>query len=242
MGLFKGLDAYKNWEDNLSMEDLDKMEANGQDVKELRERILAKQKAKAEKNERLGQTDFSRLEPYMATPRDRDTEFFKVNAGKPPFFGKAKFYERYENAKIVFPMVVQAAPSMYEPGDSPSAAIIVLHVLDEAHKNNFEFMRTVADLLVDMRDGIVEVPAKFKKLVKDLNNPKSHINFDVDGEDFGADYFKGAKLLVDTVYLSQDKLPGTRIPNDSLLAMLDVHEDGEHRYYQLIHGSFYEKK
>ncbi len=221
---------------NLTEADLDQMEANGQDVSELRKKL-------AERNaelERAGETDLSKLDAYASTPRSRDTEFFKINAGKAPLLGKAKFYEKYENAKIVFPVVVQAASSLYVPGDDASAAVIVLHGLSEQYKNDFEALRKAADLLVAMRDGEVEVPKSLKKLVKDLNNPKSHIHTELNGEDVDAS-FAGAKFLVDTVYSAQSELPNKRIPNDRVLAMLNVYEKADHNYYQLIKGQFYTK-
>ncbi len=236
MKLFYGAkDIQEKYYENLTEKDLDEMEKNGQDVTELRKKFAEKQ---AELNA-AGSTDLGRLAPFENTPRDRNTDFFKAHAGKAPLFGKDKFYEQYENAEIVYPVVVQAAPSLYKPGDDPAAAVIVLYGLDEAHKKDFDFLRKVADLLVAMRDGEVEVPKPLKKLVKNLNNPKSHISTNLQGSDIDAESMAGAEFLIDTMYLSQDELPGKRVPNDRVLACLKVQKKSDHVYYQLIKGDYY---
>ncbi|MCV3728189.1 hypothetical protein OF376_00090 [Ureaplasma miroungigenitalium] len=83
MKFFNGM---TDWEDRLTLEDLDQMEKQGIDVKELRKKLLKRQ---AEKNvllEKLGRTDLSRLKPYIQTPRDINTEIFLDIVGEPFIF------------------------------------------------------------------------------------------------------------------------------------------------------------
>lgn len=82
----------KDWEKNMSEEDIAQMEAQGYDVTELRAKRakFAEEEEKEylrEKEERenfKNPTNLNKLTPYLQTPRDTDTPFFKATAGNAP--------------------------------------------------------------------------------------------------------------------------------------------------------------
>lgn len=235
MKLFYGFnDVMENYYDNLTEEQIDELESQGVDVTELRAKFQERQ----EMIEKAGMTDLSLIAKYERIPRDTDTGFFKSMTRNMPFFGKQKYIEKYQNAKLVYSVVVQAAPVLYEPGDVTSAAIVLLFARDEKHAKDFEFLYTIADLFVAMRDGEVEVPESCKELVKELNDPTSNITENIKGESID-ERFRGADICVKVAYTPQDRLPGKMIPNDDILPALYFEHSEDNFYLDIIDGKFY---
>jgi len=52
--------------------------------------------------------NLDKLNSYKLLPRSTDSQFFKDFAGKPPFFGKDKWSQKYASAPLLYAAVVQA--------------------------------------------------------------------------------------------------------------------------------------
>ncbi len=188
----------------------------------------------------MGETDLSKLSEYEQIPRKRDTAFFQEIAGKAPLFGKRKFYEPFENAKIVYPVVVQASYKLFSPGNINKAAVIVVLPITEKYIKDFASLHKIENILIAMRNNEMETPQSLAELVEDLNNPKSFIDCKIKGEDLGLENLQGAEFLVTTIYVSQLNLPDRMIPNNEVLPCLEFKDD-KGPFYIPIHGKWYVK-
>lgn len=181
MGFFKNqLDNFKqsienqldDFKQSVPDERLDELEAQGYDVSEYRK---AKQNARSAKNAILEEirnahencTNLTKLEPYMKTPRNIESEFFKAVAGKAPWFGKDKWRRKYSEAPIVYRGVVAAQSELYKPSDKGEDAFyaITIVAVDKAHQCNEEWMQRVIKQLQDMQAGKVDTPSDCAELV-----------------------------------------------------------------------------
>ncbi len=106
----------------------------------------------------ISRTDLSKLCEYEATPRKRKTAFFKEIAGKAPLLGRSKYYKKYEDAEIVYPVVVQASYKLYSPGSINKAAVIIILPAKKEDKKDFKILNEVVDILVAMRDDELDHP------------------------------------------------------------------------------------
>jgi hypothetical protein len=181
MGFFKNqLDNFKqsienqldDFKQSVPDERLDELEAQGYDVSEYRK---AKQNARSAKNAILEEirnahencTNLTKLEPYMKTPRNIESDFFKAVAGKAPWFGKDKWRRKYSEAPIVYRGVVAAQSELYKPSDKGEDAFyaVTIVAVDKAHQCNEEWMQRVIKQLQDMQAGKVDTPSDCAELV-----------------------------------------------------------------------------
>lgn len=170
MGFFKN--QLDNFKQSVPDERLDELEAQGYDVSEYRK---AKQNARSAKNAILEEirnahencTNLTKLEPYMKTPRNIESEFFKAVAGKAPWFGKDKWRRKYSEAPIVYRGVVAAQSELYKPSDKGEDAFyaVTIVAVDKAHQCNEEWMQRVIKQLQDMQAGKVDTPSDCAELV-----------------------------------------------------------------------------
>ena len=174
MGFFKNqidkqLEKFKQ---SVPDERLDELEAQGYDVSEYRE---AKQNARSYenamweviRNAHENCTNLSKLEPYMKTPRNIESEFFKAVAGKAPWFGKDKWRRKYSEGPIVYRGVVAAQSELYEPSDKGEDVFnaVTIVAVDKAHQCNEEWMQRVIKQLQDMQAGKVAISSDCAELV-----------------------------------------------------------------------------
>ena len=181
MGFFKNqLENFKqsienqldNFKQSVPDERLDELEAQGYDVSEYRK---AKQNARSAKNAILEEirnahencTNLTKLEPYMKTPRNIESEFFKAVAGKAPWFGKDKWRRKYSEGPIVYRGVVAAQSELYQPSDKGEDGFyaITIVAVDKAHQCNEEWMQRVIKQLQDMQAGKVAISSDCAELV-----------------------------------------------------------------------------
>ena len=181
MGFFKNqLDNFKqsienqldDFKQSVPDERLDELEAQGYEVSEYRK---AKQNARSAKNAILEEirnahencTNLTKLEPYMKTPRNIESDFFKAVAGKAPWFGKDKWRRKYSEAPIVYRGVVAAQSELYKPSDKGEDAFyaVTIVAVDKAHQCNEEWMQRVIKQLQDMQAGKVDTPSDCAELV-----------------------------------------------------------------------------
>ncbi len=192
----------------------------------------------AEELRKMGETTLSKLYEYEITPRERNTRFFKDIADKPPLFGRRKYFEKYQNAEIVYPVVVQASIKLFTPGAIPKAAVIIILPTTKQRKKDFKLLTEIVNILIAMRDDEIEVPESLTELVEDLNNPRSYIDCKINGNDIGMQHLYGEEFLIKTIYVSQPNLPNAMMPNDEVLPCLEF-KDGNNPYYELINGKWY---
>ena len=100
----------KDWEKNMSEEDIAQMESQGYDVTELR----AKRAKSAEEEERApsrkeerenfkNPTNLNKLAPYLQTPRDMSTSFFQSYGRQRPWLFKDRWKRNIPRLLLFMP-------------------------------------------------------------------------------------------------------------------------------------------
>ena len=231
MGFFKNqLNNFKqsienqldDFKQSVPDERLDELEAQGYDVSEYRK---AKQNARSAKNAMLeeirnaheNRTNLTKLEPYMKTPRNIESEFFKAVAGKAPWFGKDKWRRKYSEGSIVYRGVVAAQSELYKPSDKGEDAFyaVTIVAVDKAHQCNEEWMQRVIKQLQDMQAGKVDTPSDCAELVDMMN--------EVDNEGdwrsgkLGMSIAEGAKAYYRKDVLFRKNLPNGFLPTNGIV-------------------------
>lgn len=231
MGFFKNqLDNFKqsienqldDFKQSVPDERLDELEAQGYDVSEYRK---AKQNARSAKNAILEEirnahencTNLTKLEPYMKTPRNIESEFFKAVAGKAPWFGKDKWRRKYSEAPIVYRGVVAAQSELYKPSDKGEDAFyaVTIVAVDKAHQCNEEWMQRVIKQLQDMQAGKVDTPSDCAELVDMMDE------VDNDGDwrtgMLGMSIAEGAEAYYRKDVFFRKNLPNGFLPTNGIL-------------------------
>lgn len=234
MGFFKNqLDNFKqsienqldDFKQSVPDERLDELEAQGYDVSEYRK---AKQNARSAKNAMLeeirnaheNRTNLTKLEPYMKTPRNIESEFFKAVAGKAPWFGKDKWRRKYSEGPIVYRGVVAAQSELYKPSDKGEDAFyaVTIVAVDKAHQCNEEWMQRVIKQLQDMQAGKVDTPSDCAELVDMMD--------EVDNEGdwrsgkLGMSIAEGAKAYYRKDVLFRKNLPNGFLPTNGIVPQI----------------------
>ena len=220
MGFFKN--QLDNFKQSVPDERLDELEAQGYDVSEYRK---AKQNARSAKNAILEEirnahencTNLTKLEPYMKTPRNIESDFFKAVAGKAPWFGKDKWRRKYSEAPIVYRGVVAAQSELYKPSDKGEDAFyaVTIVAVDKAHQCNEEWMQRVIKQLQDMQAGKVDTPSDCAELVDMMN--------EVDNEGdwrtgmLGMSIAEGAEAYYRKDVFFRKNLPNGFLPTNGIL-------------------------
>lgn len=143
----------KDWEKNMSEEDIAQMESQGYDVTELRAKRA--KSAEEEEKERLREkeerenfknpTNLNKLAPYLQTPRDMSTSFFKAMAGSAPWLFKDRWKRKYTEAPIVYAAVVQANTALWMPGNNDYYPAVFVFALDQKHIHDTEWLKQIAE-------------------------------------------------------------------------------------------------
>ena len=231
MGFFKNqLDNFKqsienqldDFKQSVPDERLDELEAQGYDVSEYRK---AKQNARSAKNAILEEirnahencTNLTKLEPYMKTPRNIESEFFKAVAGKAPWFGKDKWRRKYSEAPIVYRGVVAAQSELYKPSDKGEDAFyaVTIVAVDKAHQCNEEWMQRVIKQLQDMQAGKVDTPSDCAELVDMMDE----VDNEGDGRTgmLGMSIAEGAEAYYRKDVFFRKNLPNGFLPTNGIL-------------------------
>lgn len=108
----------KDWENNLTEEDIAKLEAQGCDVSGLRNRPPVPEDDDEEEEAFDNPTRLDRLKPYLQTPRDMETPFFRAVAGNAPWLFKDRWKKKYTESPVIYAAVVQANSALWRPGDN----------------------------------------------------------------------------------------------------------------------------
>ena len=103
----------KDWENNLTEEDIAKLEAQGCDVSGLRNRPPVPEDDDEEEEAFDNPTRLDRLKPYLQTPRDMETSFFRAVAGNAPWLFKDRWKKKYTESPVIYAAVVQANSALW---------------------------------------------------------------------------------------------------------------------------------
>ena len=135
----------------MSEEDIAQMESQGYDVTELRAKRA--KSAEEEEKERLREkeerenfknpTNLNKLAPYLQTPRDMSTSFFKAMAGSAPWLFKDRWKRKYTEAPIVYAAVVQANTALWMPGNNDYYPAVFVFALDQKHIHDTEWLKQI---------------------------------------------------------------------------------------------------
>lgn len=162
----------KDWEKNMSEEDIAQMESQGYDVTELRAKRA--KSAEEEEKERLREkeerenfknpTNPNKLAPYLQTPRDMSTSFFKAMAGSAPWLFKDRWKRKYTEAPIVYAAVVQANTALWMPGNNDYYPAVFVFALDQKHIHDTEWLKQIAEEINVLQDAD-QIPGDCRKLI-----------------------------------------------------------------------------
>ncbi|MGL5438958.1 MAG: hypothetical protein ACRDA4_01040 [Filifactoraceae bacterium] len=122
--------------------------------------------------------DLSKLQPYLATPRNTASDFFRDVAGRPPIFGKSNWLTKFENAPIVYAAVVQANNELWDPGQGTMMPAVFVFSLDSSKIHDTEWLKKIATQIMDLKNGAI-VPSDSKNLINALRDDQSIFCFKV---------------------------------------------------------------
>ncbi|MFV0393688.1 MAG: hypothetical protein ACK5LC_04735 [Coprobacillaceae bacterium] len=210
MGLFDK--QMKKAMENATIEQLEEMRKQGLDVEEYLQAAYQKQEEKQERLE-SNQIDVSKLNKYLAVPRDSETEFFSEIAGKAPMLGKDKWRDSYSNAPIVYAGVVQAAKALFAPGNA-TTGYVALIVLDETHGRDIEWIDQKAKEIHSVAYG-TDVPKDMRKIAASIRKQEGHFTYRLPDS-----INEGMELWVTVTTISQSVLPNTFIPIQRIIPSL----------------------
>jgi hypothetical protein len=213
-----------SWDDDdMPDSQIDELERQGCDVRELRATKAGRAAARAaEAQQRLierqqrPRLQLERLQAFMATPRPADSQFFKDAAGKPPMlFGKKTWQTSHENAPIVFAATVQANEKLWDPGDENGLPLVLVTATDPRHRNDVAYLTGLARRLAELRDSS-HTPSDCQKLVASLRDQQSIFNWKV-----GASVAGDADAWCGTLNVTRrNDLPNRCLPADGVLPYL----------------------
>ena len=218
MKLFRS--ALDDWEKNMTEEDLRKMEAQGCDVSAYREKLAKRRQEEAVKaaedmEKYFNPTDLSKLDPYKATPRSTDTEFFKVVAGKAPWFGKKSWMRCHTEGKIVYAGVIDIPSEARRPArskDDDHHYCVAVYALDDKHAYDAEWLKGLMTILGEMRDGKRPAPAAMQSLMEMIGDESNWTTGKLPASVVG-----DAEVVYQRLGLDRDKLPNGYLPTDGIV-------------------------
>lgn len=214
------------WLQTVTIEELEQMEKQGFDVQQWKSKVAARLADKAAKPVQKcfpNPVDLSKLDAFIPTPRDVNSDFVRAVAGKSLWFGNAKKRQKAARGALIYAAVVQANSDLWRPGGEPFLPAVLLFALDEAHKNNVPWLReTAAEIAaLKMNDS---VPPDCRQLIASLRN--HHSNF---CRKVGDSIRKGANAWC-AVYTfeSPPLLPRKCLPSDGIVPFIlkDEPEEG----------------
>lgn len=218
MNIFKN--AASEWAKTLTENDLDKMEAQGVDVSQYREKLAARRAKEAEQeklNKELYQnpTQLDRLKPFIPTPRSTESDFFKKVAGKAPWlFGKKKWLRRFTEGHIVYAGIVSAPAEAWigEKHSEDAFYGVGVFAIDEEHMHDTEWLGRVMTTLRNMCEGKQPVAPECEGVVALAKYEDEWSSVDLSG-----DIVEGADVRVMKLVLEYKQLPKGYLPSDGIV-------------------------
>lgn len=229
LSLFGGTtssDVQKNWEENLTLEQIEDMEKQGCDMTEYRKRFEERiAREKAAKEAYLAMLDYAKLEQYQATPRPTDGEFVNKVISENRLSEKKR--TEISNAQLVYGAVVQAHGDLWKSGDGGMMGMVVVFALDQ-HAYDADWLNNVANKISDMKES-PQVPDDCKKFIKTLRDDQSIFCFKL-----GSSLVGNANAWCATYAVEkQSLLPDKRLEEDCVLPFVLLEEPKENRVASL---------
>ncbi|NDV68012.1 hypothetical protein [Dysgonomonas sp. 25] len=230
-------DVQKNWEENMTLEDIENLERQGCDMTEYRKKYEERiAREKAEREAYLAMLDYAGLDAYKATPRDIDSEFVT----KMMTLNKLSEKKRalMVDAPLVYGAVVQAHNELWKSADGGYKAMVVVFALDAQHIYNAEWLNETANRIDEMNERD-QVPEDCKRLIKALRDHQS-----VFGYKLGDTLADGADLWCATFAVdNQALLPDKRLEEGCVVPFLLLEQPRDNRgiELELIPAEFYTK-
>ena len=234
----------KDWEKNMSEEDIAQMESQGYDVTELRAKRAksAEEEEKEslrEKEERenfKNPTNPNNLAPYLQSPRDMSTSFFKAMAGSAPWLFKDRWKRKYTEAPIVYAAVVQANTALWMPGNNDYYPAVFVFALDQKHIHDTEWLKQIAEEINVLQDAD-QIPGDCRKLIQTLRDDTSEFCFRIGKSVCGDANAWCATYKFD----KQTALPRKALPSDGIVPFLLKSAPVENQFvdFKLIPTEFY---
>jgi hypothetical protein len=213
-----------DWLATVTMEELEAMEKQGVDVTEWKAAVAARDGAGAEAEAaRFGgeevdpstvanPVNLDKLNPYKATPRNKDGDFVKGVAGKLPLVGKDKVLQKAASNPLIFASVVQANSDLWAPGNNTYLPAVLVFALDEAHRHDIAWLKETAKKIADLKQSS-DVPQDSRAMVAQLRDDQSLFCCKLGGSVAG-----GADAWCATYsFAEQSALPGRCLPSEGII-------------------------
>lgn len=214
--------AAAEFEKTMTETQLDAMEAQGLDVGALRAKLAARRAAEEEQARRdretwQNPTHLGRLAPYLDTPRDAGTPFFKAVAGRAPWFGKKSWLRRHTEGQIVYVAVVHAPAEMWKGGkhSSDTCQIVGLYALDLAHVRDVAWLQATAGTLRRMYEGRIPAAPGCGPIMEMIPDESNWEELRLPDALSG-----GAEACVRRLVLEDKRLPEGYLPSDGIVPHL----------------------
>lgn len=236
----------QNLEDRYTWDEIVKLEADGYDMKDIKERFLVKQ-AKREEEEKyaqilrytmdkvedkhiLNKTNIAKLDSMVDECRNPESKIIKDTLDGPPFwglFGKSKYEEGVRKTDLFYASVVQCHPQFWKKilEDLTPGVLLLTFSTNPKYMRNVEVLKKVSKLLSDFRDrdDVSRYSAAMQKLHNDLNDPSSkpHVVLDITllSEIGITDTDANIRLAYSYIY-TYSKVPNKKLPSDGMIPYL----------------------
>lgn len=234
----------KDWESNMTEEDIKILEAQGCDVSELRVK-RAKQAAEEEeksKQEEKERENFQnpicldKLKPYLPIPRDMGTPFFKAVAGSAPWLFKDRWKKKYTESPLIYAAVVQANSDLWMPGNNEYYPAVFVFALNSCYTHNVEWLQEMANKIHTLKSAS-QIPDDCRKLISTLRDDTSEFCFRIGKSVCGEADAWCATYKFD----KQSALPRKALPSEGVLPFLLKAAPVENQFveFKLIPSEFY---
>jgi len=207
--------------DVTNLASLEHYEKLGWDVSEFKDAALAQAAAKEnarQLNDQMHPVDLSRLDPFVATPRDPNSAFvtdaLAVGAYGGLFANKDKKRQIVAGAPLIYGAVVEANSDLWEPGSGTNLPAVFVIATDAAHRTNIEWLTQAAQTIAALKHQ-GDLPKDMRKLIDDLRNSISYFCHKI-----GPSVAGDADAWCATTSFNQANLPGKRLPRIGEVGML----------------------
>ena len=217
-------------------DDIAKLEAQGCDVSGLRNRPPVPEDDDEEEEAFDNPTRLDRLKPYLQTPRDMETPFFRAVAGNAPWLFKDRWKKKYTESPVIYAAVVQANSALWRPGDNDYYPAVFVFALDKKHIHDVEWLSQMAEKISELSDSPT-VPDDCRKLINTLRDSQSEFCFRI-GKSVSGD---ADAWCATYKFDKQSALPRKALPSDGIVPFLLKANPVENQFvdFKLIPSELY---
>ena len=181
-------------------------------------------------------TRLDRLKPYLQTPRDMETPFFRAVAGNAPWLFKDRWKKKYTESPVIYAAVVQANSALWRPGDNDYYPAVFVFALDKKHIHDVEWLSQMAEKISELSDSPT-VPDDCRKLINTLRDSQSEFCFRI-GKSVSGD---ADAWCATYKFDKQSALPRKALPSDGIVPFLLKANPVENQFvdFKLIPSELY---